>query len=270
MWHYPEINPVALALGPFKIHWYGLMYLLGFGVGWRLGLLRAKTKSDWNHDRVSDLLFFAVCGVVLGGRIGYMLFYDLPGFLAQPWRLVMVWQGGMSFHGGLIGVILAMVLFARKSKLRFFQVADFVAPIVPIGLFFGRIGNFINGELWGKITDSPLGMWVYDPYLQRLVQKYPTQLLEAMLEGVVLFGILWIYSIKSRPEGATSGLFLFCYGIFRIFVEFFRMPDAQLGYLLWNWVTMGQILSLPMVVFGAGFMIWAYRKSIGRGFFPPK
>ncbi len=259
MWQYPEINPVALALGPIKIHWYGLMYVVGFTVGWRLGLLRAQTKSDWNRDRVSDLLFYAALGVVLGARIGYMLFYDLPGFLAQPWQLIMVWQGGMSFHGGLIGVILAMVLFGRKSRLQFFQVADFIAPIVPIGLFFGRIGNFINGELWGKITDSPLGMWVYDPQFQRMVQRYPTQLLEALLEGLILFSILWIYSIKSRPEGATAGLFLFCYGIFRIFVEFFRAPDIQLGYLLWNWVTMGQILSLPMVALGAVFILWAYR-----------
>jgi len=262
VWHYPEMNPVAFALGPIWLHWYGFMYIVGFAGGFWLAVHRARKLPAWNRDRASDLLFYVAVGVVLGARLGYMFFYDFAGFMNEPWRIVKVWQGGMSFHGGLIGVILAMFWYARKSRLRFFQVADFVAPIVPIGLFAGRIGNFINGELWGKVTDSPLGMWVFDPQLQRMVQKYPTQLLEALLEGLVLFAILWGYTTKSCPEGATSGLFLLCYGIFRFCVEFFRAPDAQLGYLVWNWVTMGQLLSLPMLAIGAGFIVRAYRRDV--------
>ena len=250
-----------MTLGPIQIHWYGLMYIVGFAAGWRLAIFRAKKMPDWNRDKVSDLLFYVAVGVVLGARLGYMFFYDFAGFMAEPLRIVEVWQGGMSFHGGLIGVILAMVLYARKTGLRFFQVADFVAPLAPIGLFFGRIGNFINGELWGKITDSPLGMWMYDPQLQVMVRKYPTQLLEAFLEGLMLFAILWGYTAKPRREGSTSGLFLLGYGVFRFCVEFFRAPDAQLGYLMWDWVTMGQILSLPMVIIGVGFIEWANRRD---------
>ncbi len=260
MWQYPAIDPVALALGPLEIHWYGLMYIVGFAGGFWLVVHRVEKLPAWNRDRISDLLFYIVLGVILGGRIGYMCFYNFADFAAHPWRLVMVWQGGMSFHGGLIGVIGAMYAYMRKSGMRFFQVADFVAPLVPIGLFFGRIGNFINSELWGKITDSPLGMRVYDPHLQMMVRKYPTQLLEALLEGVALFLILWAHSAKPRPVGATSGLFLFVYGSFRFFVEFFRAPDAQLGYLLWDWVTMGQLLSLPMVVIGAGLFVMTNRR----------
>jgi phosphatidylglycerol:prolipoprotein diacylglycerol transferase len=203
---------------------------------------------------VSDLLFYIAMGVILGGRLGYILFYDLNLYLAEPLLVFKVWQGGMSFHGGLIGVTIAMVLFARKTQQSLFQVADFVAPLIPIGLLTGRIGNFINGELWGKITDSPLGMAVYDPVLQTVVQKYPTQLLEAFLEGLLLFIILAIYARKPRKPGRVAGLFLIGYGSFRFIVEFWRVPDAQLGYLLWDWLTMGQLLSLPMVIVGVLLM----------------
>ncbi len=259
MWQYPQINPIALDLGFLQVHWYGLMYLFGFLTFWLYGSWKAKTHPHWNSEMVGDFLFYGALGVILGGRIGYVLFYDLSHYLAQPADILAVWQGGMSFHGGLIGVAIAMWLFARKAKLSILLVADFVAPIVPFGLFFGRIGNFINGELWGKVTESSLGMWVYDPQLHKMVQKYPTQLLEAMLEGVALFVILFFYSRKSRPTGAVTGLFLACYGVFRFFVEFFRMPDPQLGYLAWGWLTMGQVLSTPMILLGVGLMVWAYR-----------
>lgn len=261
MWTYPEIDPVALALGPIAIHWYGLMYVIGFASAWYLGTLRARGHRVWDKDKVSDLIFYCALGVVLGGRVGYVLFYDFGGFVTNPLSLLMIWQGGMSFHGGLLGVTLAMWLFARKIGLSLFSVADFVAPLVAIGLFAGRIGNFINGELWGKVTDSPLGMWVYDPTLSAMVQKYPTQLLQALLEGVVMFGLLWWYSAKPRPAGSVAGLFLVAYGVFRVVAEFFRMPDAHIGYLAWNWLTMGQLLSLPMIIIGIGLMLWAYKDS---------
>jgi phosphatidylglycerol:prolipoprotein diacylglycerol transferase len=260
MWSYPEIDPVALALGPVAIHWYGLMYVIGFGAAWLLGLYRAKSSSVWDKDKVGDLLFYCALGVVLGGRMGYVLFYDFAGFVANPLSLLMVWQGGMSFHGGLLGVTLGMFLFARKVGLSLFSVADFVAPLVTIGLFAGRIGNFINGELWGKITDSSWGMWVYDPVIGEMVQKYPTQLLQALLEGLVLFVLLWWYSSKPRPSGSVAGLFLAAYGVFRIVAEFFRAPDAHLGYLAGDWLTMGMVLSLPMILIGLGLIVWAYKQ----------
>ena len=261
MWEYPEIDPVAIAIGPLQIHWYGLMYLLAFLGGWLYGNYRAKKIEPWNNDMVSDLLFYVAMGVILGGRIGYILFYDLGIYLENPLLIFKVWQGGMSFHGGLIGVTIAMILFARKTQQNLFQVADFVAPLIPIGLLTGRIGNFINGELWGKVTDSPLGMAVYDPSLQAVVHKYPTQLLEALLEGVVLFIILSIYASKPRPSGSVAALFLIGYGSFRFIVEFWRIPDEQLGYLMWDWLTMGQLLSLPMVVIGLAVMIWGAKNA---------
>ena len=250
MWSYPVIDPVALDLGILQIHWYGLMYLIAFAGGWFYGVQRAKKEPVWNTEMVSDLLFYVAMGVILGGRIGYIVFYDFAHYLEQPMDVLKVWQGGMSFHGGLIGVTLAMLLFARKTKQSLFAVADFVAPLIPIGLLTGRIGNFINGELWGKMTDSPLGMWVFDPVLMQTVQKYPTQLFEALLEGVVLFIILAWYANKPRPAGSVAGVFLIGYGAFRFVVEFWRVPDVQLGYLLWGWLTMGQLLSLPMVLLG--------------------
>lgn len=250
MWQYPSINPVALDLGFLQIHWYGLMYLLAFVLGWGYAVWRAKSQDSWHAEMVSDLLFYIAMGVIVGGRVGYILFYDLAFYLEHPLTIFEVWHGGMSFHGGLLGVTLAMWLFARKTKKSLFEVADFVAPLIPIGLLTGRIGNFINGELWGKVTESPFGMAVFDPQLQKVVQKYPTQLLEAFLEGFVLFIILFIFTRKPRPAGTVAGLFLVGYGLFRFVVEFFRVPDAQLGYLAWDWLTMGQVLSMPMVIVG--------------------
>ena len=262
---YPDINPIAFHLGPLEVHWYGIMYLVGFAAGWWL-LRRAALKpgSTWTVEQISDLVFYAALGVVLGGRIGYMLFYDLPRFLANPLTLFQVWDGGMAFHGGLAGVLIAMGLYGRKYHKRLFDLTDFIAPVVPIGLFAGRIGNFINGELWGKPSDLPWAMKLscsrFPAYL--CAQPHlPTQLYEAFLEGIVLFTILWTYSRRPRPRMAVSGMFLLFYGIFRFAVEFVRMPDPQLGYLAFGWVTMGQVLSAPMILIGAVMLWWAYKKA---------
>jgi phosphatidylglycerol:prolipoprotein diacylglycerol transferase len=258
---YPQIDPVAIRIGPISVYWYGIMYLVGFGGGWWLGRLRARDAwRGWRREQVDDLVFFIVLGVLLGGRVGYVLFYDFGDFLADPISLFKVWQGGMSFHGGLIGVILAMALFARRRGTTFFNVADFVAPLVPIGLGAGRIGNFINGRLWGKETDLPWGMIFPDPRAGG-VPRHPSQLYEVLLEGVVLFVVLWLFSKRPRPTMAVSALFLFLYGVFRFLVEFVRVPDAQYGYLAFDWVTMGQVLSLPMILAG-GLMLWyAYARA---------
>jgi len=258
MFIYPQIDPVAIALGPLKIHWYGLMYLIGFAAAWWLGNKRAKAKG-WTSEQVDDLIFYAALGVVLGGRIGYVFFYNFADFLAEPLILFKVWQGGMSFHGGLLGVMLAMFLFARKHGETFFSVTDFVAPLVPIGLMAGRIGNFINGELWGKPTDFVLGVAV-----PNLGVVHPSNLYEAALEGLVLFIILWLYSSKPRAKMAVSGLFLIGYGAFRFGVEFVRLPDAHLGYLAFNWLTMGQILTIPMLLLGAFLIFKANQKRSGK------
>jgi phosphatidylglycerol:prolipoprotein diacylglycerol transferase len=257
---YPQIDPVAIALGPLQIHWYGLMYLVGIGGAWFLASRRVKTfDPTWTKETLSDLVFWVALGVMAGGRVGYILFYDLQSYIADPSLVLQVWKGGMSFHGGLLGVLLAVWWFARRTGKRFFELMDFIAPLVPIGLGAGRIGNFINAELWGKPTDVSWAMIFPTDPLQ--LARHPSQLYQFALEGIVLFTILWIYSSKPRPTMAVSGLFGVCYGVFRFIVEFVREPDAHLGYLAFGWLTMGQLLSLPMILIGAALMAWGYRNE---------
>lgn len=259
MFIHPNINPVAFHIGPVKVHWYGLMYLIGFVAAWSLGTWRAKKpNSGWTSEQVADLLFYCALGVVLGGRLGYMLFYDLPNFMANPLIIIRVWDGGMSFHGGFLGVLLAVFLYGRKYKKSFFEITDFIAPLVPIGLGAGRLGNFINGELWGRVTHVPWAM-IY-PKVDNL-PRHPSEIYEFLLEGVVLFLILWFYSAKPKPRMAVSSLFLIAYGCFRFFLEFFRQPDQQLGFIAFNWLTMGQLLSLPMIILGIILLMFAYKKA---------
>jgi phosphatidylglycerol:prolipoprotein diacylglycerol transferase len=245
---YPEINPVAFSLGPVRVHWYGLMYLLGFALAWILALWRVKHyKLAWTREQVSDLIFYAALGVILGGRIGYMLFYQFHSFITQPWILFKLWEGGMSFHGGLLGVFLALWLFARHTNKPFWEVCDFVCPLVPLGLAVGRLGNFINAELWGRETDVPWAM-VFPG--AGPVPRHPSQLYELGLEGLGLFVLIWWYARKPRQPGRVSAVFLIGYACCRIFVEFFRQPDAQLNYIAFQWLTMGQLLSVPMLIVG--------------------
>ena len=260
MFVHPDFDPVALQLGPLQIRWYGLMYLLGFAIAWWLGRRRARTTPGWTVQQVDDLVFFSALGVILGGRLGYMLFYKFGDILAEPLSVLRIWEGGMSFHGGLIGVLLAMVLLARKTDKHFFQVTDFLAPLIPPGLGLGRLGNFINGELWGRPTELPWGM-VF-PRVDEL-PRHPSQLYQALLEGLVLFVVLWWFSARPRPRMAVSGLFLLGYGCARLLTELFRQPDAHLGFLALG-LTMGQWLSLPMAVAGGLLLWWAYRRREDR------
>jgi len=256
---YPAIDPVAIAIGPVQVHWYGLTYLAGFAMAWWLGRRRCHTSGGlWSEEQLGDLIFFAALGVVVGGRFGYVLFYHFDYFLRDPLWLFKVWEGGMSFHGGLLGVLLAMYLYGRKLNKSFFQMTDFIAPLVPFGLGAGRIGNFIGGELWGRASDVPWAMiFPRDP---EQLARHPSQLYQFALEGVALFCILWWFSRKPRPRMAVSGLFLLCYGIFRFVVEFARQPDSQLGFIAWDWLTMGQLLSTPMIA-GGVLLIWlGYRR----------
>ncbi len=258
MLRYPNIDPVIVRIGDYALHWYGVMYLIGFAAAWWLGRLRARRPgSGWKAEEIPDLIFYGALGVVLGGRIGYMLFYQFPLLIEDPLSLFRIWQGGMSFHGGLIGVLVAMALYARKTHRHFFEVTDFIAPLVPIGLFAGRIGNFINGELWGRPTNLPWGM-VF-PFVDDR-PRHPSMLYEAFLEGIVLFLILWWYSARPRPRMAVSGLFLLGYGTFRFLVEFVREPDPQLGHIAFGWMNMGHLLSLPMIVAGVFMLWWSHRR----------
>jgi len=255
MLNYPGFDPVALQLGPLAIRWYGLMYLVGFVGGWWLARRRASQPGAvCSPEQVDDLLFYVALGVILGGRIGYMLFYGWDQVVDNPLNLLKIWQGGMSFHGGFLGVMFAVFLFARKIGRGFWELIDFTAPVVPIGLGAGRIGNFINGELWGRPTDLP---WAFIVDGQA---RHPSQLYEALLEGLVLFTVLWLFSARPRPTMAVSGLFSLLYGLFRSAVEFLRLPDAHIGYLAFGWVTMGHLLSLPMIGAGALLLWLAYRR----------
>lgn len=255
MLNYPTIDPVIFSIGFLKIRWYGLMYVIGFMLGWWLARKRAvKSWSIIKPGQVDDLIFYCMLGVILGGRLGYCLFYGWHDLLRDPLYIFKITEGGMSFHGGLAGVMIAMWLYSRKLRTSMWAVWDFVAPLAPLGLFFGRIGNFINGELWGKPTDVP---WAFNI---NGIGLHPSQLYEALLEGLVIFIILWQFSAKERPYMSVSGLFLLCYGVFRFFIEFYRVPDAHLEYLALGWVTMGQVLSAPMILLGAFMIFMAYRQ----------
>lgn len=250
-----NIDPVAFSLGPLQVHWYGLMYLLAFLMAWLLAHWRTKHYHlAFTSEQISDLIFYGAMGVILGGRIGYMLFYGSSQLLANPLSLFKVWQGGMSFHGGVLGVGAALWFFSRKINKPFFEITDFVAPLIPFGLAVGRLGNFINGELWGRVTDVPWAM-VF-PNADDL-PRHPSQLYELGLEGIVLFIVVWWYASKPRPAGRVTGVFLIGYALCRFFIEFFREPDQQIGYLAWDWLTMGQLLSLPLLVLG----LWLWRRS---------
>ena len=278
-----DINPIAIPLPfwPHGIHWYGLMYLLAFGVAWWLGnrRIRIGRLPGIDENGFGDLLFYGMLGVVLGGRIGYVLFYAFAEFLADPLFLLRINEGGMSFHGGLLGVIVAAVWWSRSRRLHSFDTMDFVAPLVPAGLGFGRIGNYIGGELWGKLTGGQWGVIFprsdLGPYsnlpmeeLRRLhasgaldaYARHPSQLYQALLEGLVLFVVLFFYSRKPRPRYAVSGLFALLYGLFRFLVEFVRVPDEKLGYLAFGWLTMGQLLSLPLIALGLT-LLWLSRRG---------
>ena len=249
---YPGFDPIAIALGPVKVHWYGIMYLVGFAAAWWLGRLRAaRPGSTWKAVDVDDFIFFAMLGVILGGRIGYVLFYGLKYWAADALYPFKIWEGGMSFHGGLIGVLIAIAVFCRWRGLRFLSVMDFIAPLVPIGLAAGRMGNFINGELWGRATDVSWAM-VF-PQAGDALARHPSQLYQFVGEGVALFILLWWWSARPRPVGAVSGAFLLGYAVFRFAAEFARQPDAFLGFPLPG-ITMGQILCVPMAAAGIGLL----------------
>ena len=264
MFTYPHFDPIALTIGPLfgygplEVRWYGIMYLVGFALGW-LGA-RSHAKQPWSKikpEHVDDIVFYVALGAIIGGRVGYMLIYGLSELIADPSSIFKVWQGGMSFHGGFVGVLIAMWLYSRTIKQPFLAVTDFIAPWTAIGLGAGRIGNFINGELWGKPT-SPDAPWAVIVDGQA---RHASQLYEAALEGVVLFVVLWLYSRKPRPTMAISALFLVIYGLSRFIVEFVRVPDAQIGYLALGWVTMGQVLTAPMIIAGVLMWIVAHRRA---------
>ncbi|WP_136681448.1 prolipoprotein diacylglyceryl transferase [Neptunomonas sp. XY-337] len=262
MWVH-DIDPIALDLGFLQVHWYGVMYLVAFLAAFLLGSHRAKRTPGWDTEQVSDLIFWGAAGVILGGRFGYVLFYNFDQFLQDPLWLFAVWEGGMSFHGGLLGVIVAITLFGRKHGRGLFEMGDFVAPLVPIGLGVGRLGNFIGGELWGRTSD--VSWAVVFPRAADGMGRHPSQLYEAVLEGLVMFLILWWYSSTPKPRMAVSGLFLLLYGVFRSFVELYREPDSHIGFIAFGWLTKGQILSLPMIAIGAALMLWAYMRQARLG-----
>lgn len=257
---YPDIDPVAIAIGPVQIHWYGLTYLGGLAFAWWFALRRAsRPGAALARDQVDDLIFYAAIGIVLGGRLGYSLFYGWEQLVEDPSWLLRVWQGGMSFHGGLLGVIAAMYLFARRRGIAFGDVLDFVAPLAPVGLGLGRLGNFIGQELWGRASDVPWAMVFPRDPLQ--LPRHPSQLYQFALEGVLLFILLAWFTARPRPTWAAAGLFGVGYGCLRFCVEFFREPDAHIGFQAFGWMTRGQLLCLPMILLGLIMLAWAYRQA---------
>lgn len=261
---HPQFDPIAIALGPLKVHWYGLTYLVAFALFYVLATWRAQrppfAERGWDRQMVEDLLFFGVLGVVLGGRLGYVLFYKPGYYLSHPGEILAVWQGGMAFHGGILGVATAMLIFARRRGRSFFEVADLVVPCIPIGLAAGRMGNFINGELWGRAADPGLPWAMVFPQSGSEMARHPSQLYQFGLEGMLLFVCLWWYALKPRPQGAVAGAFLMGYGALRFIAEYFREPDSYLGLLALN-LSMGQWLCVPMLVLGALFWLMAKKDA---------
>lgn len=262
MFIHPQFDPVALQIGPVALRWYGLMYLLGFALIWLLGRYRIDRQPGtvWTRADLEDALFYGILGTIIGGRLGYVLFYKFGDYLAAPWKVFYVWEGGMSFHGGFLGVVIAMIWFARSRRQDWLRITDFIAPLVPLGLAAGRMGNFINAELWGRPAEVPWAM-VF-PHVDR-VPRHPSQLYEFALEGIALFVLLWLFTSSPRPRGAASALFLIGYGVFRFSVEFTREPDGFLGFLALG-LTMGQWLSLPMVIAGVALLMWSLTRPNPR------
>ncbi|OGA10075.1 MAG: prolipoprotein diacylglyceryl transferase [Betaproteobacteria bacterium RIFCSPLOWO2_02_64_14] len=256
---HPQFDPIAIQLGPLAVRWYGLMYLIGFGLLWLAGRYRIKRNPGgvWMPKDLDDALFYGILGTILGGRLGYVLFYKFGDYLHEPWKIFYLWEGGMSFHGGFLGVVLALAWFARTRRQNWLAITDFIAPLVPLGLGAGRVGNFINAELWGRAAEVPWAM-VF-PNVDR-VPRHPSQLYEFALEGVALFALLWWYSARPRARGAVSALFLIGYGVFRFTVEFTREPDSFLGLLALG-LSMGQWLSVPMVIAGVALFLWANKSG---------
>ena len=259
MFTFPQFNPVVISLGPLSIHWYGVMYIIAFGGAWVLASYRRDMKpNQWSTDQISDLIFYGAIGAVVGGRLGSVFFYNFDRFLEDPLWVFRVWEGGMSFHGGLLGVGVALYFYSKSLRKGFWETIDFIVPFVPFGLGAGRIGNFIGGELWGRPTDIPWGM-VF-PHVDQL-PRHPSQLYEVALEGVALFILLWWFSSNPRPRLAVSGVFALGYGSFRFFIEFFREPDQQIGFIAFEWLTMGQLLSVPMAAGGILLLFLSYNKQ---------
>lgn len=260
MIEYPNIDPVALSLGPITIYWYGLTYVGGLVFAWWLGKQRARLpNSPIKESQIDDLIFYAALGIIIGGRVGYALFYGAGSLLDDPLRVFRIWEGGMAFHGGFLGVVIAMWFLCRNHKIEFGGLVDFIAPLAPVGLALGRLGNFINQELWGRPADVPWAM-VFPNDASGLA-RHPSQLYQFAMEGVLLFIILYWYTRVPRPRWSAAGLFLFGYGVFRSTAEFFREPDAHIGFDALGWITRGQLLSLPMIIAGAMIIIWAYRRD---------
>ena len=276
--HYPAIDPVIFSFGPLAVRWYGVAYLCAFAACWWLGIRRAaRPDSGWDAQAVSDVVFYGAVGAVLGGRVGYVLFYGFEQFLRDPLWLVRIWDGGMSFHGGLIGGMLGLWWFGRHSGRSFLAVGDFMAPLVPLGLGFGRLGNFANTELPGRMTDSAFGLiypcaadairninplctGAWEPFA-----RHPSPLYQAFAEGVVLFAVVWLVSSRPRPLGVVSGVFLVAYGVLRLITEYFRQPDSHLGFVALDWLTMGQLLSIPMIIVGILLCLYGRRVVPARG-----